>query len=218
MWPVMTSAAVAPTRARWCPRPRWLHERGGKPPAKVKAEAEESEAEQSTSAPSRAFKRVGCDANTGCGWSWSARVPTCPPKKKQSARTQLRPVFGASYAQVGSKSARSAQLKAKDGQVWSQSALGPSRPVFFTPHPPLPYSSTSKSHRWPAQFASKLGAGGTRRRETRKMTEWAKESKNEGLNEEIKFMTITNERLEECICIKKTNDWFSHKNSEWDNE
>jgi hypothetical protein len=35
------------------------------------------------------------------------------------------------------------------------------------------------------------------------MTEWAKGSKNEGLNEEIKFMTITNERLEECMRNKR---------------
>ena len=40
------------------------------------------------------------------------------------------------------------------------------------------------------------------------MTEWAKGSKNEGLNEEIKFMTITNERLEECM-KKQTTDFLT---------
>ena len=45
--------------------------------------------------------------------------------------------------------------------------VGPSRPVFFTLHPQLPYSSTSKSRPWPAQFASNLGAGRTRRGATR---------------------------------------------------
>ena len=45
--------------------------------------------------------------------------------------------------------------------------VGPSRSVFFTLHPQLPYSSTSKSRPWPAQFASNLGAGRTRRGATR---------------------------------------------------
>ena len=75
--------------------------------------------------------------------------------------------LGASYAQVGPSSLAFCQLKAKDRQVWPLSALvGPSRSLFFTPHPQLPNSSTSKSHPWPAQFQNNRGAGGIRREAT----------------------------------------------------